>query len=88
MVMEGNLTLGGECIMQYTCNILWNCTLEHLILLTNVTPINLIKKMEARNVSYTVFKTLVIRMLKELCKNFNKETVSIKKRYKNYFKQQ
>lgn len=38
------LTLGGERTMQYTDDVLCNCTLEtYIILLTNVTPINLIK---------------------------------------------
>ena len=43
MVIEGNLTLGGEHTMQYRDDILQNCTPEtYIILLTNVTPINLI----------------------------------------------
>ena len=34
----------GEYTIQYTSNVLWNCTPEtYAILLTNVTPINLIK---------------------------------------------
>ena len=38
MVMEGDLTLDGEHIIQYTNDILQNCTPEtYIILLTNVT---------------------------------------------------
>ena len=40
-----DLTLGGEHMMQYSDDELWNCTLETcMVLLTNVTPINLIRK--------------------------------------------
>ena len=43
MVME-DLTWGGEHTMQYTNDVLQNCTSEtYIILLTNVTPINSIK---------------------------------------------
>ena len=45
MVTEGDLTLGGEHTMQYTDDVLQNCKLEiYIILLTNVTSINLIFK--------------------------------------------
>ena len=45
MVMEGDLTWGGEHTMQYTDDILQNCTPEtYIILLTNVTPMNSVKK--------------------------------------------
>ena len=45
MGMERGLTLGGECEKQYADNILLNCILETcMVLLTNVTPINSIKK--------------------------------------------
>ena len=45
MVMGGDLTWGGEHIIQYTDDVLYNCTPEtYVILLTNVTPINSIKK--------------------------------------------
>ena len=38
-----DLSLGGEHTMQYTDDVLLNCTLEtYIILLTNVTSINLI----------------------------------------------
>ena len=44
MEMDGDLTWGGEHTMQYTDDILQNCTPEtYIILLTNVTPINSIK---------------------------------------------
>ena len=44
MGMEGDLTLGGEHTMQYTDGVLQNCTLKtYMILLTNITLINLIK---------------------------------------------
>ena len=38
-----------------------------------------LKEMEASNLPETEFKTLVIRMLKKLSENLNKEKVSIKK---------
>ena len=41
--MEGDLTWGGEHTIQYTDDVLQNCTPEiYIILLTNVTPINVI----------------------------------------------
>ena len=44
MVTEGDLTLGGEHTMQFTDDVSQNCTFEtYIILLTDVTPINLIK---------------------------------------------
>ena len=44
MVMEGDLSWGGEYTIQYTDNVLQNCTSEtYIILSTNVTPINPIK---------------------------------------------
>ena len=44
-VMAGGLTRGGGHIMQYTDYLSYNCTLEtYIISLTNVTPVNLIKK--------------------------------------------
>ena len=43
MLMEGDLTLGGEHTVQYTDGVLYNCTPGiYVILLTNVNPINLI----------------------------------------------
>ena len=40
--MEGDLPWGGEHTIQYTDNVLQKCTLEtYIILLTNVTLINL-----------------------------------------------
>ena len=43
--MEGDLTWGGEHILQYTDDVLWNCIPKtYIILLTNVTPIKSINK--------------------------------------------
>lgn len=43
-ILMEDLTLGNERTMQYTDDILQNCTVEtYIILLTNVTPINVIK---------------------------------------------
>ena len=43
MATEGDLTLGGKHTIQYTDDVLQNCTFKTCItLLTNVTPINLI----------------------------------------------
>ena len=45
MMTEGDLTLGCEHTMQYTYGVLLNCILKtYIILLTNVTPINLLLK--------------------------------------------
>ena len=45
MVKGDDLTLGGGHPMQYTNNVSYKCTLDiYMILLTNVIPINLIKK--------------------------------------------
>ena len=44
MVMEGDLTWGGEHTIQYTDDVLQNCTHGTYILLTNGIPINSIKK--------------------------------------------
>ena len=42
--MERNMTWGGEDTVQYTDDVLQNCTPEtYGILVTNVTPINSIK---------------------------------------------
>ena len=44
MVKEGDLAQGGEQTVQYTDDVVQNCTSEtYIILLTNVTPINSIK---------------------------------------------
>ena len=46
MVMEGDLTWGGEHTIQYIDNVLQDCAPEsYIILLTDVTPINSIKKL-------------------------------------------
>ena len=40
MVIEGDLTWGGEYTIQYTDDVLQNCTPEtYIVLLTNVSPI-------------------------------------------------
>ena len=45
MVMEGDLTWSGEHKIQFTDDVLQNCTPEtYIILLTNVAPINTINK--------------------------------------------
>ena len=45
--MEEDVTLGGGCTVQYTRHESWKCTLEtYMILLINVTSINLIKNNE------------------------------------------
>ena len=45
MVMQGDVTWGGEHAIQYTDDVLQNCTPDtYLILLANVTPINAINK--------------------------------------------
>ena len=45
MVLEGESTWDGEQTIQYTDNVLQNCTPEtYIILLTDVIPINSIKK--------------------------------------------
>ena len=45
MVMEGDLTWGGEHTVQYTDDILQNCTLEtYIILLTSIVPVIQIQK--------------------------------------------
>ena len=45
MATEGDLTLDGEHTMQYTDDVLQNCSSETcIILLTNIPPINWINK--------------------------------------------
>ena len=46
MVMEGDLTWSGEHTIQYTDDVLQNCTPETYIILTNVTPVNFILKIK------------------------------------------
>ena len=42
--MEGDLVWGGEHTIQYTDDVLQNCTPEtYMTVLTNVTPIHLMK---------------------------------------------
>ena len=59
MVMEGDLTWGGEHTIQYTCDVLYNCTPEtYVILLTNVTPINSVKKTPWKSLCNNLLFTL------------------------------
>ena len=55
---EGDLALGGEHTIQYTDDVLQNCTLETCIILpVSATPLNLIKlkpKEKARGPSKSV----------------------------------
>ena len=47
MVMEGDMTWGGEHTIQYTDDVLQNCTPEtYIVLLSNVTSINSIKNIK------------------------------------------
>lgn len=49
MATEGNSTLDGEHTIQYTYGVLLNCILKtYMVLLTNDTPIKLIKKTRQR----------------------------------------
>ena len=56
--MEGDWTRGGEHTVQYTDDVLWNCTPETcILLLTNVTPINSIKVKKIKsNTKFMGFK--------------------------------
>ena len=63
--IEENIGLRCMNTMQYTDDILWNHTLEtYMILLTNVTPINLIKNLKKLNLNLTL--TLILRPIKTL----------------------
>ena len=45
--MKGDLTWGCECTVQYTDEVSRNCVTEtYVILLANVIPINLIKRIK------------------------------------------
>ena len=45
MMMEGDLTWGGEHTIQYTDDVLCNCKPEtYVVVLTHVVPINSIKR--------------------------------------------
>ena len=51
MVMEDDLTLSGGHTVQYTDLVLQKCAVEtYMILLTNVTPINLIKIIKIKKI--------------------------------------
>ena len=68
MVINEDLTWGGEHITQYTDDVLWNCTPEtNIILLTNVTPIYSRKKVENKN--KIKFDKSVLLILPS-CKNY------------------
>lgn len=42
LVMEGELTWGGEHIVKYIDDVLWNYILDtYMISLTNITPMNI-----------------------------------------------
>ena len=58
MMMEDDWTLGGGHTIQYTDNVSQNCTFEtYIILLTNVTSINLIKNtLRIRGADYKRFQ--------------------------------
>ena len=56
-VTEGDLTLGGEHTMQYTDDGSSNYILEpYIILLTNITPVNLIKILKSTHCQSFVMK--------------------------------
>ena len=55
MGMERDLTLGGEHTMQCADDVLLSCTLETcMVLLTNVTPINSIKKRTTKKITQVI----------------------------------
>ena len=57
--MGGDLTWGGEHTVQCTDGVLWSCAPETcIILLTSVTPINLIKR-QKRNYCPDMRKSLI-----------------------------
>ena len=56
--MKGDLTWSGEHTVQYTDDILQNCTPDtHIILLTNVTPINTIKNIFSKSTPQQIQKS-------------------------------
>ena len=60
MVTEGDWTLGGKYTMQYTDNTLQNHTNEtYIILLTNVTSINLINNQDIQNKAETNINSML-----------------------------
>lgn len=57
MVTERDLTSGGEHTMQYTGDVVYNCTLEtYITLSTKVTPINLKKKKRPNEGLYVFYQ--------------------------------
>ena len=54
--MEKDFTWGGEPTIQYTDDVLYNCTPEtYIVLLTKVTPINSIKNLFLNNEGITLY---------------------------------
>ena len=66
--MEGDLTWAGEHTVQYTFDVLQNCTHEtYIILLTNVNPINSIKnkyKVSRACMTHNMYAILISAYLK------------------------
>ena len=61
MVIEVDLTWGGKYTIQYTDDVLQNCTSEtFVILLTNVTPINSISKIQLNVENYLKRKYIYV----------------------------
>ena len=59
--MEGDSSQGGEHTIQYTDDVLQNCTPEtYIILLTNATPIKSIKRKEKKNKSIKIFHFTIL----------------------------
>ena len=57
MVMQGDLTWGGEHTIQCTDDVLWNCIPEtRVVLFTSVTPINRIKEKKPQKYSDSLAK--------------------------------
>ena len=76
--MEGDLTWSGEYIIQYTYYGLYNCIPEtYIILLTNVTPMKLIKKKKIEIIALNIaskIKYLEINSKKK-CKTCTLKTI-------------
>ena len=61
MMMDGDLTRDDEHTIQYTDDVLQNCTSEtFVILLTNVTPINSISKIQLNVENYLKRKYIYV----------------------------
>ena len=58
MFTDGDQTSGAKHTMEYTEDVSLNCILEtYIMLLTNVTPINLIKKIKSQRIHKKVIMT-------------------------------